>query len=169
MLCLKRTNFLFDRYFTTIRMQSTVTNVLINHDQKANPDFQKILTDDALTFLKQLHLKFNDRRKELLELRLKRKDDLKTGRKLGFLETTKHIREDKSWKIGPLPPDLQKRHVEITGPVDRKMVINALNSGADCFMAGECLLVRVTLDECWVNGCNHNCIKMLINFLTFLI
>lgn len=68
-------------------------------------------------------------------MRLKRKEDLRTGSKLGFLNSTKHIRDDKTWKINKLPSDLLKRHVEITGPVDRKMVINALNSGSDCFMA----------------------------------
>lgn len=134
MLCLRKNYFLLERMIG-LRMQSTITNITINHSKKTDPEFKKILTDDAITFLGQLHLNFNDRRKELLELRLKRKEDLKTGYRLGFLDSTKHIRDDKSWKISDLPIDLQKRHVEITGPVDRKMVINALNSGCDCYMA----------------------------------
>lgn len=131
MLCLRRSRFLFEQYFAR-QLYSTVA---INHSQKTDPEFKQILSDDACEFLSHLHLKFNDRRKELLELRLKKKEDLRTGSKLGFLENTKHIRHDRTWKIGALPPPLLKRHVEITGPVDRKMVINALNSGADCFMA----------------------------------
>lgn len=131
MWCLRRKNFLFEQYFAR-RLCSTL---VIHHSQKTEPEFQQILSDDACEFLSQLHLKFNDRRKELLELRLKKKEDLRTGSKLGFLENTRHVRVDKTWRIGALPPALLKRHVEITGPVDRKMVVNALNSGADCFMA----------------------------------
>lgn len=104
MFCLKKSSFLFNRYFA-VKMYSTVT---INHPKKSDPEFTKILTDDALKFLNLLHLKFNDKRKDLLELRLKRKEDLRTGSKLGFLDSTKHIRDDKSWKIAQLPDDLLK-------------------------------------------------------------
>lgn len=107
MLCLRRNSFLFERYFN-YRMYSSV---IVNHSKKSDPEYQKILSDDACEFLSQLHLKFNDKRKELLELRLKIKDDLRTGSKLSFLDTTKHIRNDKSWKISSLPSDLLKRHV----------------------------------------------------------
>ena len=98
-------------------------------------EVNEILTTEALNFLLQLHEKFDGRRKELLQRRATRQKRLDAGEKLDFLVETKHIREGK-WTIAPLPKDLQDRRVEITGPaVDRKMVINALNSGAKMFMA----------------------------------
>lgn len=76
------------------------------------------------------------RRREILEARVKRQQAINDGREvLDFLPSTKHIRDDPTWTIAPLPVPLQRRRVEITGPVDRKMVINALNSGADSYMA----------------------------------
>ncbi|PEL09739.1 malate synthase A [Bacillus sp. AFS017336] len=93
-----------------------------------------ILTTEALNFLEQLHLKFDQRRQELLLNRKERMRFLQNGGKLQFLEETKHIRESE-WTIAPIPTDLQDRRVEITGPVDRKMIINALNSDAFVFMA----------------------------------
>lgn len=98
------------------------------------PQVEQVLTPEAIEFLTQLHEKFNERRKELLERRAERQKRLDAGEKLDFLPETKHIREG-DWTIAPLPEDLQDRRVEITGPVDRKMVINALNSGAKMFMA----------------------------------
>lgn len=96
---------------------------------------QEILTPDALEFIVSLHEKFDDRRKKLLEKRLIRQQRLDAGEQLKFLPDTEHIRKG-DWTIAPLPEDLQDRRVEITGPaVDRKMVINALNSGAKMFMA----------------------------------
>ena len=98
-------------------------------------EVNEILTSEALNFLLQLHEKFDGRRKELLQRRATRQKRLDAGEKLDFLVETKHIREGK-WTIAPIPKDLQDRRVEITGPaVDRKMVINALNSGAKMFMA----------------------------------
>ncbi len=94
----------------------------------------EILTPEALQFIYSLHEKFNDRRKAILAERQARQRRLSGGMKLDFLKETAHIREGK-WTIAPLPHDLQDRRVEITGPVDRKMVINALNSGAKTFMA----------------------------------
>ncbi|WP_439883529.1 malate synthase A [Pontibacter sp. MBLB2868] len=93
-----------------------------------------VLTPAALEFIEMLHLKFNKRREELLDLRKERQLKIDEGEKLSFLPETKAIREG-SWKVGSIPDDLQNRRVEITGPVDRKMVINALNSGASVFMA----------------------------------
>lgn len=95
---------------------------------------EEILTPQALAFLQSLHDKFDGRRKELLAKRQERQRDIDRGVKLDFLPETKSIREG-DWTIAPLPDDLQDRRVEITGPVDRKMVINALNSGAKTFMA----------------------------------
>ncbi len=96
--------------------------------------YATILTKDALQFLKQLHLKFNKRRKELLANRIERQQKIDAGQLPNFLPETTHIRNS-DWKVAPLPKDLLDRRVEITGPVDRKMVINALNSGAKVFMA----------------------------------
>jgi malate synthase len=96
--------------------------------------FDQVLTDDALTFLAALHERFDDRRLDLLERRAGRRERLAAGESLGFLPETQAIR-DGEWQVAPVPPPLQDRRVEITGPTDRKMVINALNSGARGFMA----------------------------------
>lgn len=98
------------------------------------PHFDDILTPEALGFLKSLHLNFNERRKALLEEREKRQARIDAGIMPDFLPETASIRE-RNWQVAPLPPDLMDRRVEITGPVDRKMIINALNSGAKIFMA----------------------------------
>jgi len=95
---------------------------------------EEILTPEALAFLQSLHVNFDERRKGLLANRQQRQSSIDSGIKLDFLAETKHIR-DGEWTIAPLPHDLQDRRVEITGPVGRKMVINALNSGAKTFMA----------------------------------
>lgn len=99
-----------------------------------NEHYDQILTEEALKFLKELHINFNHRRVELLEIRQKKQADLDQGILPKFLEETKEVREG-DWVVAPLPTDLLDRRVEITGPVDRKMVINALNSGAKMFMA----------------------------------
>ncbi|MFD2515124.1 malate synthase A [Pontibacter locisalis] len=101
---------------------------------KSTEGADEILTPKALDFLEMLHLRFDDRRKELLEKRKERQNRIDAGEKLDFLSETKHVREG-DWRVGDVPKDLQMRRVEITGPVDRKMVINALNSGANVFMA----------------------------------
>src|SRR3954454_6574080 len=95
---------------------------------------EEILTPEALEFLYGLHENFNVRRKTLLQAREARQRRFDEGEKPDFLAETKHIREG-DWTVAPIPPDLQDRRVEITGPVDRKMIINALNSGAKAFMA----------------------------------
>lgn len=97
-------------------------------------EFAEILTPEALEFVYQLHKSFNSRRKELLQKRIERQHEIDGGKLPDFLPETKHIRESE-WTVAPLPADLQDRRVEITGPVDRKMIINALNSGAKVFMA----------------------------------
>ena len=96
--------------------------------------YEDILTPPAQAFLKELHIRFNNRRKTLLEERQKRQAALDNGQMPDFLPSTKKIREG-DWQVAPLPADLLDRRVEITGPVERKMVINALNSGAKMFMA----------------------------------
>lgn len=95
----------------------------------------EILTPEALTFLKKLHVNFSGRRAELLRDRHDRRQQLVNGRLPRFLVETKDVREDDSWKVAPLGPGLEDRRVEMTGPTDRKMTINALNSGAAAWMA----------------------------------
>ena len=97
-------------------------------------EYAEILTEDALKFVVKLHRAFNERRKALLERRMQRQEEIDMGIMPTFLPETKHIREA-DWTVAPLPKDLLDRRVEITGPVDRKMIINALNSGAKVFMA----------------------------------
>jgi malate synthase len=98
------------------------------------PGYELILTPEALAFLADLVRCFRPRLNELLIGRAERKAALETGATLDFMPETAAIR-DGAWTAAPLPKDLLRRTVEITGPVERKMVINALNSGADCFMA----------------------------------
>jgi len=95
---------------------------------------QEILTTGALAFVGQLVNRFAGRRDALLARRQATQSRWDEGENPDLLETTRHVREG-DWKVARLPTDLQRRAVEITGPVDRKMVINALNSGADVFMA----------------------------------
>ena len=95
---------------------------------------QQILNPKTLALLELLHTKFNPRRLELLAQRKHRQDEIDDGKKPDFLKDTKSIR-DGDWEVAPLPSDLQDRRVEITGPVDRKMVINALNAPVKTFMA----------------------------------
>src|SRR5213596_707248 len=96
--------------------------------------YEEILTPDALSFIAKLHRAFEPRRRECLQRRQDRQRAFDCGESLDFLTETKHIREG-DWICAPVPRDLQDRRVEITGPTDRKMVINALNSGAKVFMA----------------------------------
>jgi len=95
---------------------------------------KQVLTTDALQFIVELQRKFNARRVELLRARAERQKRLDAGERPDFLKETRHIRESE-WTVAPIPADLLDRRVEITGPVDRKMIINALNSGAKVFMA----------------------------------
>ncbi len=95
---------------------------------------EEILTPDALAFVGDLVLEFSPHLDSLLQKRILVHANLRNGALPNFLEETREIRTSK-WKVGPIPTDLRQRRVEITGPVDRKMVINALNSGADVYMA----------------------------------
>jgi malate synthase len=94
----------------------------------------QILSPDARTFLTDLARKFEPRRQELLAQRRARQQEIDAGKMPDFLPETAEIRKAE-WKVAPIPADLMDRRVEITGPVDRKMIINALNSGANVFMA----------------------------------
>ena len=96
--------------------------------------FEEILTPDALAFVRDLVREFSPRLDFLLQKRILVHESLRTVTLPDFFDETREIRNS-DWKIGPIPADLRLRRVEITGPVDRKMVINALNSGADVYMA----------------------------------
>jgi malate synthase len=101
----------------------------------SNPEVEtQVLTPEASAFLAKLAREFEPRRQELLQRRVIRQQKIDAGQLPDFLPETAHIRE-KEWRVAPIPPDLLDRRVEITGPVDRKMIINALNSGASVFMA----------------------------------
>ena len=93
-----------------------------------------VLTKEAVDFLGSLTHEFEARRQELLERRRVRQAEIDAGRMPDFLPETAAIRQQE-WRVAPIPKDLMDRRVEITGPVDRKMVINALNCGASVFMA----------------------------------
>ena len=98
------------------------------------PGFETILTDAALLFVANLHRMYEPTRQSLLRARDQRQAWWDQGNEIDFAPETSSVREG-NWKVAGSPADLQDRRVEITGPVDRKMVINALNSGAKCFMA----------------------------------
>ena len=98
------------------------------------PRYEEILTRPALEFLAALHRRFDGTRKRLLGLRAEQQERYDAGALPDFLPETADIRA-REWRVAPIPADLQDRRVEITGPVDRKMVINALNSGANVYMA----------------------------------
>ena len=98
------------------------------------PSAGEILSDDALGFLAELHERFDTRRRELLAARIERQKRFDAGDLPDFLAETRGIRES-DWTVAPIPADLLDRRVEITGPTNAKMVINALNSGAKVFMA----------------------------------
>lgn len=102
---------------------------------KETENVSKILTNEALDFIVELQRKFNPTRVELLQKRVERQKDFDNGVLPNFLTETENIRNDKTWSASETPADLQDRRVEITGPVERKMMINALNSGASVFMA----------------------------------
>jgi malate synthase len=98
------------------------------------PRSAEILTDGALEFVALLHDRFADRRDELLAARRARRDEVARTGRLDFRPDTKAVREG-DWQVAPAPPDLRDRRVEITGPTERKMMINALNSGAKVWLA----------------------------------
>ena len=95
---------------------------------------EEILTPDALAFLADLHRRFAARRDELLAARRERRAEISRTGRLDFLPETAEVRAS-DWRVAPVPTDLQDRRVEITGPTDRKMAINALNSGARVWLA----------------------------------
>ena len=114
-------------------MSTTSTSGVTLHGE-LGPDAERVLTPDALALVADLHRTFNHERERLLRNRLERQDAIAKGGTLDFLEETKEVREG-DWKVADPHPSYLDRRVEITGPTSRKMVINALNSGAKGFMA----------------------------------
>ncbi|MBA4538252.1 malate synthase A [Bacillus aquiflavi] len=113
-------------------MSTQTTRLNIIGDMKQG--YSEILTSEVLAFVEELEKKFGQRRIELLQKRQERQEEINQGKLPDFLPETEHIRKS-DWTIWPLPYELRDRRVEITGPTDRKMIINALNSGAKVFMA----------------------------------
>ena len=109
-------------------------NIEIKISVPLTNEMGELLTPEALEFASLLHKTFNPIRLELLDQRKKRQSEINSGHMPDFLSETEHIRQG-DWKISPIPHDLQDRRVEITGPIDRKMIINALNSNVKIFMA----------------------------------
>jgi malate synthase len=111
---------------------SSAPNLTLEH--ALTPEQSAIISDDALNFVAQLAARFESQRQALLAARVVRQKQFDAGENPDFLAETKSIRESE-WKVAAIPEDLQDRRTEITGPVERKMIINALNSGAKVFMA----------------------------------
>ena len=128
------------------------------------PGAERIVTPEALRFLHKLVRVFGRRRKELLQRRLQVQRDIKNGKTPGFLDATRDVR-DAAWIVAPAPGDLDDRRVEITGPVERKMMINALNSGARVFMAD----FEDALSPPWTNviGGQANCMDAVRRSLEY--
>ncbi|UKJ08386.1 malate synthase A [Solitalea lacus] len=115
-------------------MEQTTTGYLVEINKDNNGLAATLLTPEAIDFLVTLHQHFEHERRELLILRMERQRDINNGKLPDFLKETEKVRKD-TWKVAPIPADIQNRKVEITGPTDKKMIINALNSGANVFMA----------------------------------
>ena len=116
------------------RVSETVMDAGIEIHGPVDSELEAILSPEAVAFVAALHRRFNPRRQELLRAREERQTAIDAGAELEFLPETRAVR-DATWQVAPGPGDLLDRRVEITGPCDRKMVINALNSGAKVFMA----------------------------------
>ncbi|QIK82788.1 malate synthase A [Sanguibacter sp. HDW7] len=111
------------------------TRPTIRPTRDAGPRGEEILTPDALDFVAELHDRFAARRHDLLVERQRARQMIEDGIDPDFLPETRHVREDRTWRVAGPGPGLERRHVEITGPTDPKMAINALGSGADVWLA----------------------------------
>lgn len=113
---------------------------------RLSPEFKEILSPEALAFVAELHCQFNAVRENLLKDRARRQTEINSGKLPDFLPETVSVRQG-NWQVAECPPDLLDRRVEITGPVEKKMMINALNSGANVFMAD----LEDSLSPTWTN------------------
>src|SRR6185369_3215952 len=118
----------------TLPLRASLPPAGVRIEAPVSQAFSEILTPEALAFVAALHREFDSRRQELLARRRERQKEFDAGALPDFLPQTKAIRESE-WTIAAQPADMLDRRVEITGPTDRKMVINALNCGASTFMA----------------------------------
>ncbi|MFE9849681.1 malate synthase A [Streptomyces sp. NPDC005576] len=116
-------------------MSAPAPSPLVIVDAEHLPRQEEVLTDAALAFVAELHRRFTPRRDELLARRGERRAEIARTSTLDFLSETAGVRADDSWRVAPAPAALNDRRVEITGPTDRKMTINALNSGARIWLA----------------------------------
>ncbi|MFI9003986.1 malate synthase A [Streptomyces sp. NPDC053541] len=116
-------------------MSAPAPSSLVVVEAEPLPRQEEVLTDAALAFVAELHRRFTPRRDELLARRAERRAEIARTSTLDFLPETAAVRADDSWKVAPAPAALNDRRVEITGPTDRKMTINALNSGAKVWLA----------------------------------
>jgi malate synthase len=116
-------------------MSATAPSPAVVVDAEPLPRQEEVLTGEALAFVAELHRRFTPRRDELLERRARRRAEIARTASLDFLPETAAIRSDDTWRVAPCPDALQDRRVEITGPTDRKMTVNALNSGARIWLA----------------------------------
>jgi malate synthase len=116
-------------------MSLPITTTRVEVHGEAGRAGERILTDDALAFVTELQREFNPVRLDLLAARAERQQRIAAGERPDFLAETRSVRQDSTWRVASPPRDLLDRRVEITGPVDRKTVINGLNSGAQMFMA----------------------------------
>jgi len=131
-------------------MENTLEKKTFNVVGPISDGYDKILTEDAMKFVCMLEEKFGKTRLDLLNKRENVQRDIDSGKFPNFLKETENIRQE-DWTVAPLPDDLLDRRVEITGPVDRKMIINALNSGVKVFMADFEDSNSPTWDNC-ING-----------------
>jgi malate synthase len=123
-----------DLHLTSLADSFSDRGSLLNILDTSVPAQDQILTPESVTFISQLCRQFEPQRQRLLAQRRRRLLELEKGVLPDFPAETRQFRQN-DWTVAPIPPDLRKRAVEITGPVERKMIINALNSGADVFMA----------------------------------
>lgn len=136
----KQTNRLTPKYSSSTAIMPTPVNAEqilkdVNLLGKLNDQTRQVFSKEATIFLAVLHRTFNARRKNLLERRQIRQAELDKGTQLDFLPETAHIRQNDAWRAAPPAPGLVDRRLEITGPTDRKMVVNALNADVWTYMA----------------------------------
>ncbi|MFC4223178.1 malate synthase A [Lysinibacter cavernae] len=120
---------------TTFTFTGPISTATLRIDGARHERFDEILTPEALAFVAELHARFSGTRHEILADRMRNRVLYSNGRDLSFREDTRHIREDRSWQVAGAGPGLEDRRVEITGPTDRKMTVNALNSDAKVWLA----------------------------------
>ncbi|BEP13654.1 malate synthase A [Acidothermaceae bacterium B102] len=145
--------------------EDTLLKATVAPDAPDVPGSHEILTDEALALVGALHERFGARRLDLLAARAARQARINGGEALGLLPETEAIRRDPSWRVAPPAPGLRRRRVEITGPVSRTMAINALNSGADVWMAD----LEDATSPTWANlmESQHNLLRLTQGQLSF--